>query len=133
MRNATWIGGYWGEFSCENPKVPFCTAFGALLIRMTDLYLRKNIFFKALFFLCIHGLWPFLNLIIYLILLVIINYPRFIRRVNANQMTFFYMSLSFTVKGTSEQALIVQAFNFVGKTNREFPIFSPKLVDNHLM
>ena len=48
-------------------------------------------------------------------------------------MTFFYMSVSFTVKGTSEQALIVQAFNFVGKTNREFPIFSPKLVDNHLM
>ena len=37
--------------------------------------------------------------------------------INANQLTTFYMSLLYNVKGTPEQTLIVQAFNFVGKAN----------------
>ena len=37
------------------------------------------------------------------------------RCVIANPLTTFYMSLFFTVKGTSKQTLIVQDFNFVGK------------------
>lgn len=37
------------------------------------------------------------------------------RCVIANPLTTFYMPLFFTVKGSSEQTLIVQDFNFVGK------------------
>ena len=37
------------------------------------------------------------------------------RCVIANPLTAFYMPLFFTVKGSSEQTLIVQDFNFVGK------------------
>ena len=38
----------------------------------------------------------------YLHLLIVINYPNFIRCVIANQLTGFYMSLFLTVKGTSD-------------------------------
>ena len=49
VKNATWIGRDRVELSCESPKVPFCTAIGALLFRMTHLYLHKNLFFKPRF------------------------------------------------------------------------------------
>ena len=67
---------------------------------MTHLYLHINLFLKARFspvFRCFTLLK--LN---YLYLLIIINYPRFIRCVIANQLTGFYMPLCFTVKGTSD-------------------------------
>ena len=54
----------------------------------------------------------------YLYFLITINYPRFIGCVIANQLTGFYMPLFFTVKGTSKQTLIIQAFSFVGKAKQ---------------
>ena len=45
-------------------------------------------------------------------IIAIINYPRFIMCVIANQLTGFYMSLFITVKGTSDG---MTDFDFVGK------------------
>ena len=125
--------GYWGELSCEIPKVPFCTPLDALLIRMTDLHLHKNLLLKACFPLYSRPL-TFLKFN-FSYLLIIINYPCFIRCVNTNKLTVFYMSLIFTVKGTSEQTSTVQAFNFVGKAKHTLLVFnsSYKLFDMHSM
>ena len=97
VKNATWKGRYRVELSCENPKVLFCTALGALLFRMNQIYLHKKFTFQSTTLLKLN----------YLYLLIIIKYPQFIRCLTANQVTDCYMSLFFTVKGTSEQTLVV--------------------------
>ena len=69
------MGRYRVELSCESPKVPFCTALGTLLFLMTQIYLHKNFTFQSTTLLKLN----------YLYLLIIINYPYFIRCVTANQ------------------------------------------------
>ena len=78
---------------------------------MTHLYLHINLFLKARFS-PVSRCFILLKLN-YLYLLIIINYPRFVRYVIANQLTGFYMPLCFTVKGTSNNM-----------TDFDFPSFS---------
>ena len=119
--------GYRDGLSCESPKVPSCTVLGALLFRMTHLYLHKN-FFKSTFLSLYSGALTSLTLLKlnYIYLFIIINYPHFIKCVIANQLTGFYISLFLTVKGTSNGMtdFDCQNFQFFWKSQTCFINFS---------
>ena len=95
---------------------------------------QKKIVFQSTFS-PLHSHSLTLRKINYIYLLIAINYSRSISCVNAYQMTGFCMSLIFTVKSTSKQTLISQAFDLVGKAEGvyDFLLSSSKLGDMNLM
>ena len=102
VKNATWIGDIEVGYSvraqkCHSaqPLLPIC--FEWLIFIST----QKN--FKGTFFPLFSGALTLLKLN-YLYLFIIINHPRFIRCLIADQLAGFYMSLFLNVKGTSDGA-----------------------------